>query len=48
MNITQRITQVLEAEAKAISQIPVGPEYERAAETLFACTGKVLTSLASA
>ena len=44
MNITQRITQVLEAEAQAISQIPVGPEFERAAGTLFSCTGKVLTT----
>ena len=44
MNITQRITDVLEAEARAITQIPVGPEFERATRALFGCTGKVLTT----
>lgn len=44
MNIKQRIAHVLEAESRAISQIPVGPEFERAAQTLFDCAGKVLTT----
>ena len=44
MNITERITMVLEAEANAISRVPVGPEFEKAVEALFECTGKVLTT----
>ena len=44
MNITESITRVLEAEAQAISRVPVGPEFERAIDALFGCTGKVLTT----
>ena len=44
MNVTERIAHVLQSEADAIAHIPVGPEYERAAKTLFSCSGKVLTT----
>lgn len=44
MDIKQRISAILAAEAAAISAIPVGPEFERAVKALGACTGNVLTT----
>lgn len=44
MDIQKRISEILVAEAAAISAIPVNDEFERAINALHACTGKVLTT----
>ncbi len=44
MNIQQRVTAILQAEAAALLAIHVTPEFERAVLALRDCTGKVLTS----
>ncbi len=44
MDIQKRISEILTAEATAISAIPVNAEYERAIHALRDCSGKVLTT----
>ena len=44
MNIRERVTDILAAEAAAISAIQVTPEFERAVLALRDCPGKVLTA----
>lgn len=44
MDIQKRISEILTAEAAAISAIPVSVEFERAIHALRTCTGKVLTT----
>ena len=44
MNIIQAATDVLKAEAAAISAVEVGPDFERAIEALRQCHGNVLTT----
>jgi arabinose-5-phosphate isomerase len=44
MNIKQRVSEIFAQEAQAISSIPVTDEFERAANLLKDCNGKVLTT----
>ena len=44
MNIQERVTQILSAEAAAILAVRVTPEFERALLALRDCPGKVLTA----
>lgn len=44
MKVTEQIQSILRAEAEAISEIPVGPDFEKAIEKLLACRGKLFTT----
>jgi len=44
MDIKQRISQILRAEADAISAVKVTPAFEQAVEALYRCSGKVITT----
>ena len=44
MDIKQRVSEIFAKEADAISSIPVTDEFERAAQLLQKCSGKVLTT----
>ncbi len=44
MDIKKRVSDILTAEAGAISAIPVGTEFEHAVHALRECAGKVLTA----
>ncbi len=44
MNIQQRVSEIIRAEAEALAAVSVTPEFERAVLALRDCGGKVLTS----
>ncbi len=44
VNVRDRISGILAAEAAAIAAIPVGPEFDCAIDALRVCTGNVLTT----
>ena len=44
MDIEARIREILDAEAAAITAVPVSPAFARAVEAMQACTGRVLTT----
>jgi arabinose-5-phosphate isomerase len=44
VNIAQRVSEILAAEAAALAAVRVTPEFEKAVLALRDCTGKVLTS----
>ena len=44
MNVRERVSAVLSAEAAAIASVPVTGDFERALDALQACRGKVLTT----
>jgi arabinose-5-phosphate isomerase len=44
MEIKERMQAVLKAEAEAIARVRIDDNYERAVQTLAACSGKVLTT----